>query len=467
VPAGQRITILLGLDPVIGCQGLVSVAVQSLNPAFPLDVEHTQYNYPIWDAGRSTEGATPAPTWYLAEGSVGYFEEYLTVFNPTPWPLYVSYEFATPSGPVMSYVTIPSGPNRFRVRVRDWHGVLDHGTIIRATRWDTGAPAPVVVERAQTWEADVREAHSSAGVSALATTWSFAEGNRGYFDTYVALLNPQTTASSVEVKYLHENGTSYPLTVSVPARGRATVAVPTSIPTGSFGIVVTDLSGRGIAAERMMYGGTTWTIGHVGVGQPLGTTWRFVEGVTGSTFDTYVLLANPGTVAATATLTATRTDGGVVTYGVGVPARGRVTVYMDGLPGLESASFRLVVTSTQPIVVERASYWPQGGGASAATSPETAALASEAATATVVAADGTQAFLPTLWRSPYDPALGPIPRVPAYHLLARPDTGPPDDPSPGVTILDAPTAGTLGPAAPLALWTLPWYGGHLTGGRRP
>jgi hypothetical protein len=70
--------------------------------------------------------------------------------------------------------------------------------------------------------------------------------------------------------------------------------------------------------------------------------------------------------------------------------------------------------------------------------------------------DGTQAFLPTRRRSPYDPTLGPIPRVPAYQLLAIPDTGPPDDPSPGLSILGAPTAETLGPAAPLALWTLPW-----------
>jgi hypothetical protein len=100
-----------------------------------------------------------------------------------------------------------------------------------------------------------------------------------------------------------------------------------------------------------------------------------------------------------------------------------------------------------------------------AADPGTLALGEET-TGLALAEDGTQAFLPTLRRSPYDPTLGPIPRVPAYHLLAIPDTGPPDDPSPGL-ILGAPTAETLGPAAPLALWTLPWYGGHLTGGRRP
>ena len=45
----------------------------------------------------------------------------------------------------------------------------------------TGTPVPIVFERTQTWEADVREAHSSPGVSALATTSSFAEGNRERF----------------------------------------------------------------------------------------------------------------------------------------------------------------------------------------------------------------------------------------------------------------------------------------------
>ncbi len=99
--------------------------------------------------------------------------------------------------PTPGTVIIPAGPGRVRLRVRDWLGTVgDHATRLTATRLDTGAPALVVAERTAVWEADQRGGASTPGASTLATTWHLAEGNRGAFDSYYAVVNPQATAQS-------------------------------------------------------------------------------------------------------------------------------------------------------------------------------------------------------------------------------------------------------------------------------
>jgi hypothetical protein len=64
-------------------------------------------------------------------------------------------------------------------------------------------------------------------------------------------------------------------------------------------------------------------------------TWILAEGATGSFFSTYILLANPGTVEARATLNIGEQDA-----------------------TLANAAVATRVDSNQPIVVERAQYWP-------------------------------------------------------------------------------------------------------------
>jgi hypothetical protein len=152
VPAQQRVTVSVGSEPGIANQGDVSVAVQWLDAAHPLVVEHSAYWGPGWHAGRSTEGVTPAPTWYLAEGSTTVFNEGITVLNPTNAPIDLTFEAFSGSGPLTPHtVRIPTGPGRFKVAMRDWVGSLDHGT--RVTGRTLGEePVGIVVERTITWE---------------------------------------------------------------------------------------------------------------------------------------------------------------------------------------------------------------------------------------------------------------------------------------------------------------------------
>ena len=49
-----------------------------------------------------------------------------------------------------------------------------------------------------------------------------------------------------------------------------------------------------------------------------------------------------------------------------LPAQGRATLYANAVRGLSAASFRTTVTASEPIVVERAMYWPGSSGSSSA-----------------------------------------------------------------------------------------------------
>jgi len=118
-------------EPGIAGVGDVSVAVQSLDAARPLLAEHAQYAGPSWQGGRATEAVTPAATWYLAEGSTTLFEESLTVFNPGNAPIEVTVDlYGLSSVLTQQVVSIPTGPGRFKVAVRDWIGSQDHATRI-------------------------------------------------------------------------------------------------------------------------------------------------------------------------------------------------------------------------------------------------------------------------------------------------------------------------------------------------
>ena len=88
------------------------------------------------------------------------------------------------------------------------------------------------------------EAHNSAGVTELATSWGIAEGRAGNagnagsgdeahdFHTYLLLGNPQSSAADVTVTYLRANGTPIVKTYVVPATASSGPAAPTPSPRG-------------------------------------------------------------------------------------------------------------------------------------------------------------------------------------------------------------------------------------------
>jgi hypothetical protein len=111
-----------------------------------------------------------------------------------------------------------------------------------------------------------------------------------------------------------------------------------------------------------MYFGTEplWTGGHDSVGTTApSTSWFLAEGATGTFFNTFVLLANPDTDAATATVTYLPAAGTPITRTYPVAAGQRVTINIATEdPSLASADVSTRVESTKPIIVERSQYWP-------------------------------------------------------------------------------------------------------------
>jgi hypothetical protein len=88
----------------------------------------------------------------------------------------------------------------------------------------------------------------------------------------------------------------------------------------------------------------------------------FAEGATGTFFDTDLLFANPHAVDVPVSIDFLREDGTVVPYALTLPARRRVSVNVDTIPGLEATTAATVVrTSSAPIVVERTMRWGEGG----------------------------------------------------------------------------------------------------------
>src|SRR5262249_34553610 len=113
-----------------------------------------------------------------------------------------------------------------------------------------------------------------------------------------------------------------------------------------------------------------------------GMKWGLAEGRVGGPnhAQTYILLANPGSQPATATLTFLKTDGTTLVKTFVVPATSRVNVGVTGagsdVPELADEAFGTIIESTQPIVVERSMYsdangviWAAGTNATASRLP--------------------------------------------------------------------------------------------------
>jgi hypothetical protein len=119
-----------------------------------------------------------------------------------------------------------------------------------------------------------------------------------------------------------------------------------------------------IVVERAMYldaAGQVLGAGHLTAGSPASSgQWFFAEGATGPYFDTFLLLANPAPTDTEVDVTYLLPTGPPITHRYTVPARKRVTVWVDHLdPALANTAVAIVVESREgPVVAERAMWWP-------------------------------------------------------------------------------------------------------------
>ncbi len=210
-----------------------------------------------------------------------------------------------------------------------------------------------------------------------ATRWYLAEGStgasdQGNFETWILLQNPVAAAATVKLTYLTSSGKVTGPTVQMPPHSRATVNVGETVP-NDWSVATVAESDQPIIAENSLYwnqagGNFRQTCGE-SIGIPsLATRWYLAEGSTGvsdaGSFETWVLLGNPGTEATTATLTYMTANGVAEGPTVDLAPGTRMSVNVaDTLPNEWSVS--TLVESEKPIMAERTLYWdtPDAGHA--------------------------------------------------------------------------------------------------------
>ncbi|MGE3841069.1 MAG: chitobiase/beta-hexosaminidase C-terminal domain-containing protein, partial [Vicinamibacterales bacterium] len=405
VAATSRKTIRVNtVDPALANVG-VSITVDSTQP---LVVERSMF----WStagkvAGHTGPSATPALTWYLAEGAAGAFQDVIVLYNPNANAADVMLDFHTTSiDPVAtrSY-TVPAAS---RLLVRPDLDIPELQGLAFSTRIASTNGVSIVVDRAMYWGAQQEVGHIAQGLSIPSSKWWFAEGAVGVtaaglptHDTYFVLFNTSaTTTANVEAMFHPEDGSAAVVrTYSVAPRARATIWANqvTELADKAFSTYIRTTNNVSIVAERSMYwgNGSTWTDGHAAAGGQGASAIVFAEGrqgdVDGISYDTYFELMNTATsgpISVEATFF--REDGTGIVRTVALPPRTRQTYWagqhIELMNRTFSAAFK-VVSGPGQVVAERSMYWGVGRASGTASEGQKFIIAPIAAPPTPQAAN--------------------------------------------------------------------------------
>jgi hypothetical protein len=351
----------------------------------PIVAERAMY----WNAANGTYrqaahdsiGVTsPSRTWFLAEGSTGFdparggFETWVLLANPGDERADAMITYLTPEG------TVPGPGVTLEPGTRQTFNVADTVKDNWSVSTQVTSNEPIVAERAMYWNAADgtyrRAAHDSIGLTNPSGNWFLAEGStgsdpaKGGFETWVLLANPGTEKADAQITYLTPEGTVAGPDVDLEPGTRRTFNVADTVK-DNWSVSTQVTSDRPILAERAMYwnsaAGVYRQAAHDSIGvTSAGRSWFLAEGSTGSDpakggFETWVLLANPGTEKANVQITYLTPEGSVDGPAVSLDPGTRQTFNVaDTVQDNWSVSTQ--VTSNQPIIAERAMYWNSAAG---------------------------------------------------------------------------------------------------------
>jgi hypothetical protein len=194
-----------------------------------------------------------------------------------------------------------------------------------------------------------------------------AEGaSNSFFRTTLSIANPHATATNVSMQFLGQNALTTNMARTVPGFGHLELPLePGMIPSDVFATTIE--STLPVAVDRTM--SWNWSTGSAygshseSAAAAPSTSWFLAEGATHGNFDLFYLLQNPNDASADVTVTYLRENPlapVVKTYEVKPKARRTIYVDEEG-PELSAASVSASITSTQPIMVERAMYSSRPG----------------------------------------------------------------------------------------------------------
>ncbi|WP_287152456.1 hypothetical protein [Candidatus Solincola tengchongensis] len=190
-----------------------------------------------------------------------------------------------------------------------------------------------------------------------ASIWYLAEGcTYGGMQTYVLVQNPGTETAHVKLTFQTGTGEVQGPEVDLPGGRRTTFLANAFVP-GNTDVSTKVTSTKPVVCERAMYGpGMSWAHDSIGITQPA-TLWYLAEGCTYGGMQTYVLVQNPGTETAHVKLTFQTGSGEVSGPEVDLPG-GRRTTFLANAFVPNNTDVSTKVTSSKPVVCERAMYGP-------------------------------------------------------------------------------------------------------------
>lgn len=205
--------------------------------------------------------------------------------------------------------------------------------------------------------------HNTAGATSPSTTWYFAEGYTGEkFDEWLCLQNPGSVAANVTITYMFREGENQTTSKNISANSRETISVNSDAGANKEVSIKVEADGQ-IVAERSMYFNyqNKWPGGHNTLGTTTpANTWYFAEGYTGSGFEEWLTLQNPGATDATVTITYMFRQGETLVRTKTVAANSRETVDVNTDAGADK-EVSIKIESTQPLVAEKPIYFEYQG----------------------------------------------------------------------------------------------------------
>ncbi len=278
--ASSRLTVAANSIPELANRSF-AIKVES---TMPVITERSMYfgSMPgrLWSGGHASGGSTLATQWYFAEGATGgFFDTFILLGNPQSTDAHVQVQYLLDSGDVITVPKVIPANTRLTINVE---GEPDPRLLNAAFSTQVTSDVPIVAERSMYWPGAILpwgEAHNSAGVNTLGTSWALAEGRVGgthNFHSYILLGNPQSTAANVTVTFLREGGAA-PIvkTYVVPATSRFNIDVNTVVPElvdENFAAQIQVTNSVPIIVERSMYwdaNGIFWSGGTNATGVPL------------------------------------------------------------------------------------------------------------------------------------------------------------------------------------------------------
>ena len=300
-----------------------------------------------------------AQTWYLAEGSTfGGFETWVLIQNSGTVPANVTLTYQADTGAVAGPTLTVAPGTRQTVEVAQTVQTYEVSTLVTSDE-------PVIAERAMYYN-NRRCAHDSIGVCAPAPVWFLAEGStgtneNGTFETWVLVQNPGVTPATVTLTYQTDTGPVPGPTQTIQPGSRESFEVSQTVQTFEVSTLVT--ADQPVIAERAMYWSTA-AVNRQAAHDSIGVTrafdtWFLAEGSTGTnaegTFETWVLVQNPGLAPATVTLTY-QTDTGAVAGPTRTIQPGSRESF-NVADTVKTFQVSTLVTSDEPVIAERAMYW--------------------------------------------------------------------------------------------------------------